>query len=614
MLNWRGLAHGHQSFITGAWLKTLLLSLCGVMALLAGAHAAQAEPPRLAMGLIVKLKDAQPSSVVRLTASRLSRETPQQLRLHMAAVAQRKHVSYLVHRPTAFAANVIHSGYPITVAEAKAQAARLRADPDVEWVVVNELQQRQSVTVPTDPYYGGSSGQTWLQAVTDVAGGRAGVAGFPAAWGRLTGATLWPVAIALLDTGILPHPDLAGRVLPGYDFVSNAVEANDGDGVDSDPTDPGDWVDAQDKAAHPDLFGSCKEEASSWHGTSIAGMLVANADKGLYGAGMLGQLNGPNNARPMLLPVRVAGKCGAELSDIIEGMLWAAGVSYQGSPTTNPYPAKIINLSFGSDGPCSATTSNDQRDAGWLYAQTVATLRNNGVLLVASAGNGDGVTGNATPSRPASCTGVLAATGLNQNGYKASYANMISDGVAVASGDVNGGNVITDVGILTTSNDGAKAVGGYNMVYLAGTSFAAPQAAGVAAMMLAVNPALTGQQLLEGIKASSRAFPSVGGLLACVPGQPQGNCNCSNDPAHLTCGSGILDADAAVLWAIGATPATLAAPVTSVNYFTPNRVSAARLSGGGGGGGGAADWPELLALAGLALLAVRTRHITARRP
>ena len=70
----------------------------------------------------------------------------------------------------------------------------------------------------------------------------------PAAWDVTTGSPA--VTVAVLDTGILPHADLAGRYAGGYDFVSNAILANDGDGRDADPSDPGDW---------------CFGFPSSWH-------------------------------------------------------------------------------------------------------------------------------------------------------------------------------------------------------------------------------------------------------------------------------------------------------------------------------------------------------------
>ena len=70
--------------------------------------------------------------------------------------------------------------------------------------------------------------------------------------------------IADVDTGVrFDHPDLlragfGGRLLPGYDFVGEDYDptngaalgtyliANDGDGWDPDPSDPGDWISTTD--------------------------------------------------------------------------------------------------------------------------------------------------------------------------------------------------------------------------------------------------------------------------------------------------------------------------------------------------------------------------------
>lgn len=593
-------------------LLTLLLGLSG--ALLLPVQAA-AESPRMAMGLIVKLKDAPqqvaPQSVVRLQAAGKPRVSAQVQRLRLASAAQRHRVGYLLQRPTAFAAQVIHNGYPVPYEDAAAQAARLRADPDVEWVIVNEMARPASVT-PNDPGFGS---QTWL-GYRDAA--HLGVANFPPAWAAMDGRTLSPVVVAVLDTGILNAPDLDGRLLPGYDFVSEVDYAGDGDGVDSDPSDPGNDLQKVPLA----LRDGCATSDTSWHGLSVAAMLAARAGNGLDGAGMLAPL-----AAPALLPVRVGGLCGAEVSDIIEGMLWAAGIDYNGSPARNLHPARVINLSFGGDGSCESASSG-VRDAAWLYRDTIATLKNNGVLVVASAGNGAATTGlgQAAPTRPANCAGVLAVTGLNELGYKARYANLVpfdgvrTFGVAVASGDVTDSQLFADAGIVTLSNTGATSPSAsFELRRVAGTSFAAPTAAGVAALMLAVDPSLSVDDLLWALTHRVLDFPAVGGMSACVPGvNGQGNCNCTAQ----TCGGGVLDAYASVTWAIThaeqASSAASGAQVTGQRAcFTPERLGggdpcAASSSGGSGGGGGAVALWELLLL-GLAVSASGWRRIRGGR-
>ena len=622
---WRGQALGRQVFSVGRVLKAFRGACVATLVAAFGAAGADEGalpvPPRMAMGLIVKLKDAKPQSVVRLKASALPSDGFSAQRQRMADAARRKRVSFLVTRQTAFGASVIHPGHAISVVEARAQAQRLRADPDVEWVVVNEIVRKQSITrayVPVDPLLTTAS-QTWLQSVS--ATGLPGLANIQPAWAKLTdGRLLTPVVVAVLDTGIVPDPALSGRYLAGYDFVYNAVLAGDGTGIDADATDVGDGITADDVRNNPSIFNgaadgcSNTEVANSWHGLEIAGLLGANVDGK---AGMLAPLRGSTSAE-VILPVRVSGKCGAEISSIIEGMLWAANVPYQGAPasTVNPHPAaRIINLSFGGEGVCSL--SNMPRDAGWLYANTIATLKTQGVLLVASAGNGDNTIGKAAPSLPANCPGVLSATALDSRGYKAGYANLMTSGVAVAAGDLKADRTFADSGIATTGYDGTN----FSMRLVAGTSFAAPQAAGVAAMMLAVNPSLSVDQLIQGIEESARAHVTAADLAsvdwsavpndsrpqsACTPSN-SGHCYCSS----LTCGAGILDAAQAVDWAASQV-GTFTGPSTSYTspnvYFTAPRDAPVRASSGGGGG--SMDWPELLGLAGLTALAamVKRRH------
>lgn len=337
--------------------------------------------PRLAKGLIVKLKqaDKRPDatrSVVRLQAAAMSTESMQSARVHMASVARRHGVNYLVQRPTAFAAQVIHSGKLEPFEQAQAQAERLRADPDVEWVVVNEVAHPAGVISQglNDPAY---PQQTWLHERETTLGGRQGVANIAAAWDAMIGKTTSPVVVAVLDTGKLPAPDLDGRMAQGYDFVSEVEYSGDGDGVDPDPSDPGI---SPEKIPTVSLRTGCSPVPVQWHGLRIASMLGAQAGNALNGVGILAPVPGP-----VVLPVRVAGMCGAELSDIVEGMLWAAGVDYQGSPPRNLQPARVINLSFGGDGSCSDSGTHD---AAWLYRDTIKTLESKGALVVASAGNG----------------------------------------------------------------------------------------------------------------------------------------------------------------------------------------------------------------------------------
>jgi serine protease len=323
-------------------------------------------------GLIVQLRDA-PSHEQR------GREQALALRddARWQQVLDAADVRVAASRPNGAGARLLQFERRLTREQARALADRLQRRPEVAWVVPNERERRLQTVNPSpmDPLFGD---QWWLHPVGGsdgvLIGQRLrGVPGFQRAWGQSTGAAT--ARVAVLDTGITSHPELAGRVIGGHDFVSDVAVANDDDGRDTDPSDPGDWVSAADAATQD--FDGCTVEDSSWHGTLIAGIVAARTDEG---AGVAGA-----NWDGRVVPVRVAGKCGADVADIVDGMRWAAGLAVAGAPA-NLNPARIINLSFGGTGSCDP------------YQSTINELLARGVVVVAAAGNE-----RTTPTRPARC-------------------------------------------------------------------------------------------------------------------------------------------------------------------------------------------------------------------
>jgi serine protease len=435
----------------------------------------------------------------------------------------------------------------------QALAARLAADPEVESVEPDRRMRRVALT--DDPRLGSVSGtqgpavgQWYLRAPTgDVRSAINAVA----AWDAHTGNPA--VVVAVLDTGVrLNHPDLAGKLLPGYDMVDDPQIGNDGNGRDADPSDPGDWVSKADIDADPALYDGCEVADSSWHGTQVAGIVAAATNNGV---GMAGS---GRNVR--ILPVRVLGKCFGYTSDIIAAMRWAAGLSVPGVPA-NPTPARVINLSLGSGGACSQSE-----------ADTIAAVDAAGAVVVAAAGNS---AGRATGS-PANCAGAIGVVGLRHVGTKVGFSDLGPE-IKIAAPAGNCVNIAADqpclYPILTTLNNGTTTPGasGYSDSFNAsvGTSFSAPLVSGTAALLYSVRSSIAPLQVLAALQSSARPFPSSG-----VPDDPTGGpvatcqapgasdqlqCYCTTT----TCGAGMLDAAGAVRAVLGATQDALQ-PVISV--------------------------------------------------
>lgn len=426
----------------------------------------------------------------------------------------------------------------------EAASRRLRMHPDVLEVVPNErLHRAQAASVtPNDTHF---SSQWHLQSPASFAG----ALNMPAAWGKWTGASN-PVAVAVVDSGVRTnHPDLAANLLPGHDFVSELPYANDGDGRDADASDPGDWVTAAE-AATP-LFAGCDAENSAWHGTVIAGEIAAISQNGMGVAGV--------NWGAKVVPVRVAGKCGAVLSDLLDGVRWAAGLPVAGVPS-NPHPARVINLSYGGNSACN-----------FAYQTMVNDVRSAGALLVVAAGNDGGPL-----TRPADCSGVMAVTAVRGDGAKAGYGNYGAQ-VALAA---PGGSAVSgaDFGVASTVDSGLQGPVAPAYARVAGTSFSAPLVAGVASLVLGIQPALTVSQLEGLLKGAVRPHTVQATLAQCsATALFQGECNCTTQ----TCGAGLLDADLAV--AAAQSPGASAGSGSGTGTGSSGNPGVAVSDSGGGG-------------------------------
>ncbi|MEA0925368.1 S8 family peptidase [Xanthomonas campestris] len=406
-------------------------------------------------------------------------------------------------RRLALGPELVRADRALDRAEAETLMRQLAADPNVQSVEVDQI--LHATLTPNDTRLS----EQWAFGTTN-----AGLNIRPA-WDKATGSG---TVVAVIDTGITSHADLNANILAGYDFISDATTARDGNGRDSNAADEGDWYAANECGA------GIPAASSSWHGTHVAGTVAAVTNNT---TGVAGTAYGAK-----VVPVRVLGKCGGSLSDIADAIVWASGGTVSGIPA-NANPAEVINMSLGGGGSCSTTMQN---------AINGAVSR--GTTVVVAAGND---ASNVSGSLPANCASVIAVAATTSAGAKASYSNF-GTGIDVSAPGSS---------ILSTLNSGTTTPGSASYASYNGTSMASPHVAGVVALVQSVAPtALTPAAVETLLKNTARALPG-----ACSGG----------------CGAGIVNADAAVTAAInggsgggggGGNTLTNGTPVTGLGAAT----------------------------------------------
>lgn len=475
-----------------------LILLVGTIFLIYSGESAIAQTDQMAVvpvgQIIIKYKDE-----ANLNQAAQAQESAQIQRLTNAA-----DVAIEYFRPMSGDAHVLRLPERMPIDQVLDITEKLSSLPEVEFAEPDYIMFPMGETIntplviPNDPQY---SSQWHYFAPTP---GNYGV-NAPAAWDITTGSS--SIYVAVLDTGITDHSDLSGRWTGGYDMVSDPLIGNDGDGRDSDPHDTGDWITSAESSSG--FFAGCRVTDSSWHGTHVAGTIGAASNNSLGVSGL--------NWVSQIIPVRVLGKCGGFSSDIIDGITWAAGLPVTGVPT-NPNPAQVINMSLGGSGSCSTA-----------YQNAVNGAYGAGSVVVVAAGNSSADAGG---YQPASCNNVITVASNDRGGDLAYYSNYGATVEITAPGGET--NTVNSYGVLSTLNSGTQGPSTESYAFYQGTSMAAPHVAGIASLMLSLDPTLTPAEVLSHMQSTVTAFP--GGS----------SCNLSN------CGSGIINA-ASVLAAIGNT-------------------------------------------------------------
>lgn len=302
------------------------------------------------------------------------------------------------------------------------------------------------------------------------------------AWTTSTGKS---AVVGIIDTGITSHSDLNANVITGYDFISDATSAGDGDGWDSDPTDEGDYTSTED---------------SSWHGTHVAGIIAAvkGNSKGVAGVAPSASIE----------PIRALGRDGGDEADIIAAIRWGAGLSVTGV-TTNAHPADVLNMSLGGSGTCDTALQSA------INAAVAA-----GTAIVVAAGNDSEALSN---SFPANCSNVIRVVATGVSGTRASYSNY-GDSTAAATISAPGGSATSSSDstmthwIISTLNSGTTNAVKETYGGMVGTSMAAPHVSGVIALLRSADTALTVSQLTSLITSNVTALSDSCSTNACGAG------------------------------------------------------------------------------------------------
>lgn len=309
------------------------------------------------------------------------------------------------------------------------------------------------------------------------------------AWQYSMGESVPSTVVAVLDTGVEPNSRLLNNFL--YDEQNRIIG----------------WNFAGNNA-------DISDETGGYHGTHVAGTIAANGQDNL---GM-----GP---KLKILPVKIPDSSGMFYeSAVINGIYWALGETVPGVPN-NPYPAKVMNMSFGIDeGPGKEVDCCDV-----AVQQAVDFANKKGAVLVVAAGNSNL---EDDLGAPAGCKGTIRVSSTGPTGLRAYYSNY-GRGVTYAApgGDKHLG---ANGGILSTVNQGGG-INGSGLDYKQGTSMASPHVAGLFGLVFALGAeqGISAEQAKQIVYSTTHEFGEGGDQNnACV--------------GKKACGHGIIDANAAL--------------------------------------------------------------------
>jgi serine protease len=256
---------------------------------------------------------------------------------------------------------------------------------------------------------------------------------------------------------IVAHPSLSGQLLPGYDMLSAPNNLRGNRSTDFSP-------DERDSRCGQRLVSG----AFRTHGTEVASLIAGNGVDGVFGV----------NPTAKILPIRLFGACNMTRSDMLDAVLWAAGLPIAGVPP-NPNPARVINMSIAGG---LAVCGPDLQ-------QVINRVIEKKVFVVAAAGNNF----HKPLPEPANCKGVISVGSVDAENKIEVYSALDTRTTLYAPGggkrlqsssdwSINKLKVAT-YDLDLTGNERAAAL--FRGV---GTSYAAPVVSGFISLWLSHNP------------------------------------------------------------------------------------------------------------------------------
>lgn len=289
--------------------------------------------------------------------------------------------------------------------------SKLNSDPNVSFAEIDQKRELMGVN-PNDALFSYQWGHNFVEATT--------------AWEAVSYQQGNPIVVAVIDTGVdSNHPDLAGKVISGYNAVNGSTNTTDVNG----------------------------------HGTFVSGIVAASSNNGIGVSGVTGKFD------VVVMPIKVLN----DSTGLILSSYLISAVEY--AITMN---VDVINMSLGG-----TNYSTLERNA-------MKNAKNAGITLVASSGNNH----NTTINYPASYEDVISVASHTSDGSRSEFSNYNAYVDITAPGS----------NITSTSKNNTYASSN-------GTSFSSPYVAGIAAMIIAVAPSKTPEQVTN-ILTSSAVKPS----------------------------------------------------------------------------------------------------------